>query len=99
MHAVIRQLSGAGLLAGLALAGWALLAWMALDMGHPLVQLTMPGDAHWSALNVAAMLLMWAAMMAAMMLPSALPMVQASVRVLRDMATFDSAGVTDKDRA
>jgi nicotinate-nucleotide--dimethylbenzimidazole phosphoribosyltransferase len=29
----------------------------------------------------------------------ALPMVQASVRVLRDMATFDSAGVTDKDRA
>jgi nicotinate-nucleotide--dimethylbenzimidazole phosphoribosyltransferase len=27
----------------------------------------------------------------------ALPLVQAAVRVLRDMATFDSAGVTDKD--
>jgi nicotinate-nucleotide--dimethylbenzimidazole phosphoribosyltransferase len=29
----------------------------------------------------------------------ALPMVQASVRVLREMATFDSAGVTQKDHA
>jgi nicotinate-nucleotide--dimethylbenzimidazole phosphoribosyltransferase len=27
----------------------------------------------------------------------ALPLVQASARILREMATFDSAGVTDKD--
>jgi nicotinate-nucleotide--dimethylbenzimidazole phosphoribosyltransferase len=27
----------------------------------------------------------------------ALPLVQASARLLREMATFDSAGVTDKD--
>ena len=81
MHADTRRIAGAGLIAGVILAGWALLAWMALDMGHPVVQLTMPGNAEWSALNVAAMLVMWAVMMAAMMLPSALPMVSAFVHL------------------
>jgi predicted metal-binding membrane protein len=81
MEAPIRQLSAAGLLAGAAVGAWALLTWMALDMGHPLVQLTMPGNPDWSSLNVAAMLLMWAAMMAAMMLPSALPMIGTFVRL------------------
>ena len=28
----------------------------------------------------------------------ALPVVEASARILREMATFDAAGVTDKDR-
>jgi predicted metal-binding membrane protein len=63
------------------LLAWSLLAWMALDMGHPLVQLTMPGWARWSASNVAAIFTMWAVMMAAMMLPSALPVVLAFVRL------------------
>lgn len=62
-----------GLLA-LVLIGWAFLAWTVLDMGHPLVQLMMPMSSSWSMANAAAVLGMWAIMMAAMMLPSALPM-------------------------
>ena len=60
---------------------WGVLAWMAVDMAHPLVQLTMPGGARWSPANLAAIYTMWAVMMAAMMLPSALPVVQAFVRL------------------
>jgi predicted metal-binding membrane protein len=62
-----------GLLA-LVLMGWTFLAWTVLDMGHPLVQLMMPMSARWSMASAAAILTMWAIMMAAMMLPSALPM-------------------------
>jgi predicted metal-binding membrane protein len=62
-------------------AAWALLAWMAFDMAHPWVQLTMPGWAQWSLANVLAIFVMWAVMMAAMMLPSALPMIVAFVRL------------------
>jgi predicted metal-binding membrane protein len=58
-----------------AVAGWAFLAWLVLDMAHPLAQLTMPGSPDWSGANLAAIFAMWAVMMAAMMLPSALPMV------------------------
>ena len=74
----IRRLSApvAGLLV-LSLAGWALLAWMAFDMGHPLAQLTMTQSTTWGWDNLLAVGCMWAVMMAAMMLPSALPMVQA----------------------
>lgn len=59
----------------LALAGWAFLAWLTIDMSHPVAALTMPASARWSALNIIAVLVMWAVMMAAMMLPSALPMI------------------------
>lgn len=62
-------------------AAWAFLTWIAVDMGHPLVQLTMPGVPEWSVLNVAAVFVMWAVMMAAMMLPSALPMIVSFVRL------------------
>jgi predicted metal-binding membrane protein len=55
--------------------GWALLAWIAVDMGHPVAQLTMPGSSDWSAANMLAIGCMWAVMMAAMMLPAALPMI------------------------
>ena len=65
----------------LALAGWAFLAWLAIDMSHPLAALTMPVSARWSAANVAAVLVMWAVMMVAMMLPSALPMLLMFVRL------------------
>ncbi len=61
-------------LLALVLTGWTFLAWMVLDMGHPLVQLMMPMSARWSVPSAAAILVMWAIMMAAMMLPSALPM-------------------------
>ena len=56
-------------------AGWLFLAWIAVDMGHPVAQLMMPGSPDWSAASVLAIWLMWALMMAAMMLPSALPMI------------------------
>lgn len=66
---------------GLSLVGWGLLAWMALDMGHPVAQLTMPGSSSWTAAHVFAILAMWAVMMAAMMLPSALPTVLTFARL------------------
>ena len=71
-----------GLLA-LVLMGWAFLAWTVLDMGHPLVQLMMPISASWGVASVAAVLVMWAIMMAAMMLPSALPMLLQFVDLAR----------------
>lgn len=58
------------------LVAWLLLAWLAVDMAHPLARLTMPGSQTWSAGNLLAVLLMWMVMMTAMMLPSALPMLQ-----------------------
>jgi predicted metal-binding membrane protein len=62
-------------------AGWMLLAWLAFDMSRPIARLTMPTNQHWDAANVAAVIAMWAVMMAAMMLPSALPMVKAFAAV------------------
>jgi predicted metal-binding membrane protein len=61
--------------------GWLFLAWISLDMGHPVAQLTMPGSSSWGAANVLAIWLMWALMMAAMMLPSALPMILTFVQM------------------
>lgn len=58
----------------IALAGWAALTWLVFDMGHPLARLTMPMSSDWRAAHWAAVGAMWAVMMAAMMLPSALPM-------------------------
>ena len=57
------------------LMGWAFLAWTVLDMGHPWVQLMMPLSSSWGVATTASILAMWAIMMAAMMLPSALPMI------------------------
>jgi predicted metal-binding membrane protein len=71
----------AGIVLAASIAAWAMLAWMALDMAHPWVQLTMPGWPQWSLANIAAIFVMWAVMMAAMMLPSALPMIAAFVRL------------------
>jgi predicted metal-binding membrane protein len=71
----------ASLVLAASIVAWALLAWMALDMAHPWGQLTMPGWSAWTPANVAAIFAMWAVMMAAMMLPSALPMILAFVRL------------------
>jgi predicted metal-binding membrane protein len=71
----IRAQASSGLIVWLpALAGWALLYWGATNMGSPAAQLTMPMS-DWSAANWAAVFVMWAVMMAAMMLPTAMPMV------------------------
>lgn len=59
----------------LSVIGWAFLAWIAFDMDSPVAQLMMPDSPAWSAGTVLAIVSMWAIMMAAMMLPSALPMI------------------------
>lgn len=66
----------------LAVAGWAALAWLALDMDSDWALWTMPPDAAWEPGHWLGVLAMWAVMMAAMMLPSALPM----VRTFADLA-------------
>lgn len=63
---------------------WAALAWLVIDMDHPVAQLTMPATARWSAANALAVWAMWAIMMAAMMLPSALPMILTFVKLGTD---------------
>ena len=76
-----RQWQPALWMLALSLVGWALLAWLALDMGHPVAQLTMPASSLWTTANLLAILCMWAVMMAAMMLPSALPAVVTFARL------------------
>lgn len=56
-------------------ASWAFVAWVTLDMSHPVVTMMMPMNAAWSWATVGAVFLMWAGMMVAMMLPSAAPMI------------------------
>lgn len=58
-------------------AGWGFLVWLAVHMDHPLAELMMPDSASWTVGSALAIWSMWAVMMAAMMLPSALPMVLA----------------------
>ena len=58
-----------------ALLGWLFLVWLTVDMSTLYAQLTMPGTSRWDLANVLAVFVMWAIMMAAMMLPSALPMI------------------------
>ena len=58
-----------------ALGGWLLLLWGATNMSSPLAQLMMPITPAWSLANWLAVFAMWSVMMAAMMLPSATPMV------------------------
>jgi len=70
----IRAQASSGLIVWLpALAGWLLLYWGATNMGSRAAQLTMPMS-DWSAANWLAVFIMWAVMMAAMMLPTAMPM-------------------------
>jgi len=67
--------AGLALLAG---ASWLYLIYMVWGMAHmdePAAQLLMPAMMHWGAADLGLVFLMWAVMMAAMMLPSAAPMV------------------------
>jgi len=57
------------------LGGWLLLLWGATNMDSPLAQLMMPITPSWSLANWLAVFAMWSVMMAAMMLPSAAPIV------------------------
>jgi predicted metal-binding membrane protein len=65
------------------LIAWAFLAWIVVDMSHPFARLTMPASPDWSASNLFAIFAMWALMMAAMMLPSAMPMILTFVAMSR----------------
>ena len=73
---VARRNGAASWTLAIASAAWSALAWIALDMSNPVAVLTMPASPRWSLLNAAAIGGMWAVMMAAMMLPSALPMIR-----------------------
>ncbi len=71
----IRAQASSGLIVWLpALTGWLLLYWGATNMGSPAARLAMPMS-DWSAANWLAVFVMWGVMMAAMMLPTAMPMV------------------------
>jgi predicted metal-binding membrane protein len=59
---------------GATLGAWLLLLWGATNMDSPAAQLMMPMSA-WSLANWLAVFVMWTVMMAAMMLPSAAPMI------------------------
>ncbi|MDP6951743.1 MAG: DUF2182 domain-containing protein [Alphaproteobacteria bacterium] len=59
----------------MALAGWAFVIWSCLHMKAPLVQAMMPRTSAWTLHEAGMVWLMWAVMMAAMMLPSAAPMI------------------------
>jgi predicted metal-binding membrane protein len=65
------------------LLGWTVLAWAVLDMTHPLSLLMMPANPTWSVGNILAVFVMWSAMMAAMMLPAAAPMILTFITLCR----------------
>lgn len=65
-------------LVSLIVLAWAYLLWMVWGMEHMDVgseMLLMPAMNHWQAVDLLLVFVMWTLMMAAMMLPSALPMV------------------------
>lgn len=57
----------------LSLVGWGLILWAIDNMASPTVALMMPMRPAWTTGEAVAVFLMWAVMMAAMMLPSAIP--------------------------
>lgn len=66
------------------LLGWAFLFWAVTDMTNPLARLMMPMTPDWTMGNILAVFVMWAAMMMAMMLPAAAPMVLTFVNLCRN---------------
>ena len=61
---------------------WWFVVWSTTNMDHPIVTLMMPMAGGWNKFTVAAVFAMWSTMMAAMMLPAALPVLDAYHRVL-----------------
>ncbi|MGH2754045.1 MAG: DUF2182 domain-containing protein [Actinomycetota bacterium] len=72
-----------GGLLGLAAASWAYLWFVATERGDMSSVFAMPMTSAWSATQITMMIAMWVVMMAAMMLPSAGPMVLAYERMDR----------------
>lgn len=73
--------NGLAALVVLSMTGWGLVLWSATNMSSPLVGLMMPMTSEWAVKEVIAVWLMWAVMMGAMMLPSAIPMLMIHRRV------------------
>lgn len=65
----------AAALAAAIVVAWGLAVWPMLDMHGGAAHPMMPASAAWTLANVVAAFVMWAVMMAAMMLPGAVPMV------------------------
>ena len=61
---------------------WALVLWSTNNMDQPVAKLMMPMHQSWSSTQAFFVLIMWAVMMAAMMLPSALPMLRTYARIV-----------------
>jgi predicted metal-binding membrane protein len=81
-------LPAAGLVGLVFLLAWFYLGWMDWGMRHMEVGANMwimPRMVGWNALDVALVFLMWAVMMAAMMLPSALPVILLVAKVSAGM--------------
>lgn len=70
-----RYAAGLPAIMALTLGGWVFVIWSGLHMNAPLVQAMMPKMSAWTLHEAAMVWLMWAVMMAAMMLPSAAPMI------------------------
>ncbi|MGR9051069.1 MAG: DUF2182 domain-containing protein [Gammaproteobacteria bacterium] len=71
-------------LAALALAAWGLIFYQHRQMSRmPMQDMWMPPVADWSALDYGIVFAMWGVMMTAMMLPSALPTLNAFVKICR----------------
>jgi predicted metal-binding membrane protein len=73
--------NGVAALVVLSLIGWGLILWSSTNMSSPLINLMMPMNSRWEYKEIVAVWLMWAVMMGAMMLPSAIPMVVIHRRV------------------
>ncbi len=73
--------NGLATLIVLSIAGWGLIFWSAANMSSPLISLMMPMTSDWAVREVVAVWLMWAVMMGAMMLPSAIPMLVVHRRI------------------
>jgi predicted metal-binding membrane protein len=71
---------GLGLVTGVAWLYLAYMAWAMAHMDRAAAMLLMPAMTQWRAADLALVFVMWVVMMAAMMLPSAAPMVQMFAR-------------------
>ena len=61
---------------------WALVLWSTNNIDQPIVKLMMPMHQSWGSTQALLVFVMWAVMMAAMMLPSALPMVKTYAHIV-----------------
>ena len=75
MQLIRQQIPLLAILLCVTLISWLALLWLITDSCHPLAMMTMPISPAWSVGNLIAVFAMWVVMMAAMMLPSAIPMI------------------------